>query len=158
MENEKFIFFRYISTIYRNTVKYLDSNFDDIGLGCNQQFFLTYINETQGITMLDLAKLGNFNKATITKAVKKLIESGYVTEESDEKDKRVKHLYVTEKAGKILDEIYDRRIFWEKAIEEKCSPAEIESMLRTLEKIEDCSTKTLNRKGKAAEQEKERRR
>lgn len=110
--------FRYISTIYRNTVKYLDSNFDDIGLGCNQQFFLTYINETQGITMFDLAKLGNFNKGTITKAVKKLIESGYVKEESDERDKRAKHLFVTEKAEIILDEIYDRRTYWEKAIEE----------------------------------------
>lgn len=157
MENEKFQFFRYISTIYRNTVKYLDSNFDDIGLGCNQQFFLTYISETQGITMFDLAKLGNFNKATITKAVKKLIESGYVKEESDERDKRVKHLFVTEKAETILDEIYDRKTYWEKAIEEKCSLEEIERMLRTLEKIEDCSTRTLSRKG-MAEREREGRR
>lgn len=156
MENERFQFFRYISTIYRNTVKYLDSNFDDIGLGCNQQFFLTYISESQGITMFDLAKLGNFNKATITKAVKKLIDSGYVKEESDERDKRVKHLFVTKKAEKILDEIYDRRTYWEKSIEEKCSPEEIESMLQTLKKIEDCSTKTLSRKV-IAEQERERR-
>ena len=107
--------------------------------------------------MFDLAKLGNFNKATITKAVKKLIESGYVKEESDERDKRVKHLFVTEKAETILDEIYDRRTYWEKAIEEKCSLEEIERMLRTLEKIEDCSTRTLSRKG-MAEREREGRR
>lgn len=38
------------------------------------------------------------DKATLTKCVKKLIEIGYVKSVPDERDRRIRHLYPTEKA------------------------------------------------------------
>ena len=136
MEETRQIFLRYISTIYRNTNRYLDTVLEREGLGSGQQFFLTYIYERQGITMYDLAKYGNFDKGTITKAVQKLKDMGYVEVETDLKDKRVRHLYVTDRAREAVERVYEARARWKEQISEGLSGEEIERLSAVLEKME----------------------
>ena len=71
MRQPKPTFLKFISVIQRNTQKYFDSILEDYHIGGGQQFFLVHIYENNGITMYDLAKLGQFDKATVTKAVRK---------------------------------------------------------------------------------------
>lgn len=143
MSNEKYTFLRYLSAIHRSTIRYLDIALWDTGLGCGRQFFLTYIYENPGITMYDLAKTGNFDKGTITKAIQKLDELGYVSICPDERDRRVKHLYLTQTGGQFLDRVYETRRIWKEQITRGISPEELASLSALLEKMDSNSREAL---------------
>lgn len=116
MNQSKTTFLKFISVIQRNTQKYFDSILEEYHIGGGQQFFLVHIYENDGISMYDLAKLGKFDKATVTKAVRKLEELGYVDVRTDEADRRIRHLFVTEKAQPVIERTYYVRKFWRQAL------------------------------------------
>ena len=107
---------RHISIIHRNYTKYMDYELEKNNIGYGQQFFLLCIYESDGITMYDLAKIGKFDKGTVTKAVQKLIEEGYVVYETDIHDRRVKHLHITQKAVPVVEIIYRLKEKWNNLI------------------------------------------
>ena len=72
MRRQSVTFLKYISMIQRNTGRYFDLCLGADQIGSGQQFFLLRIAENEGITMYDLAQLGQFDKGTVTKAVQKL--------------------------------------------------------------------------------------
>lgn len=126
MRQPKPTFLKFISVIQRNTQKYFDSILEDYHIGGGQQFFLVHIHENNGITMYDLAKLGQFDKATVTKAVRKLEELGYVEVRIDETDRRIRHLFATEKAKPVVEKTYNVRKFWREALIEELAISEDE--------------------------------
>lgn len=98
-----------LSVLYRNTQKYYDHVLRSYDIGSGQVIFLMLINENEGITMQDVTRLSEVDKGTTTKSVNRLITQGYVQTRQDEKDKRVKRLYTTEKAAGIMNDIYEYR-------------------------------------------------
>lgn len=64
-------------------------------------------------TARDIATAQRFTKGHISQSNKRLFEKGYITAVKDQKDQRVSHLSLTNKAKKILNELYDvrRKIF-----------------------------------------------
>lgn len=64
-------------------------------------------------TARDIAAAQRFTKGHISQSNKRLFEKGYITAVKDQKDQRVSHLSLTNKAKKILNELYDvrRKIF-----------------------------------------------
>lgn len=115
MEYETF-FTKYISILYRQSNRYYDRELAKYGIGYGQQFFLPRIYEHQGLSMYDLARLGYFDKGTVTKAVQKLEEQGYIRSETDRNDKRIRRLYTTEEALPLIDRVYQVRRQWHKAL------------------------------------------
>ena len=99
----------YVSILHRNTNRYFSSLLEKHRIGSGQQFFLLRIFENEGITMYDLAKLGNYDKGTVTKAVKKLADEGYVVVSVDAEDKRIRHLKTTPKAIPLIEGLYQMR-------------------------------------------------
>ena len=65
--------------------------------------FLTRICENPGINFVDLSNMLKVDKTTTTKAVKKLIEIGYLNKEQDESDKREYNLTPTKKTLEIYE-------------------------------------------------------
>lgn len=102
------------SILYRLTQKFYDKKLSGFQIGSGQIQFLLMIYENEGISMQALAKMGAYDKGTITKSISKLEECGYIRQEMDVHDKRVKCLYTTEKAKAIIAEVYlIRREWWE---------------------------------------------
>lgn len=102
------------SILYRLTQKFYDKKLSGFQIGSGQIQFLLLIYENEGISMQTLAKMGVYDKGTITKSVAKLEEYGYIRQEVDMQDKRAKRLYTTEKAKAIIAEVYlIRREWWE---------------------------------------------
>ena len=116
MEQPNYTFLKFISIIHRNTLRYYDAILEEYHIGGGQQFFLLHISQNEGITMYDLAKLGNFDKGTVTKAVRKLEEQEYVQVRTDESARRIRHLFTTEKARPIIQKIYQVRELWKDAL------------------------------------------
>ncbi|WP_270739462.1 MULTISPECIES: MarR family winged helix-turn-helix transcriptional regulator [Clostridiaceae] len=123
---------KYISMIYRNTNRYFDMALSDTKISSGQYFFLGFISENEGLTMYDLAKMGGFDKGTVTKAVQKLSEMDYVRIETDQNDKRVRHLYLTNKAKPVLERIYATRDHWKHQLVEGFTPEQEQEITETL--------------------------
>lgn len=68
-----------------------------------QFIFLTRICENPGINFIDLSNMLKVDKTTTTKAVQKLIVSGYIDKQSDKNDKRGSNLFPTEKSLEVYD-------------------------------------------------------
>ena len=98
-----------VSTIYRSINKYLDRNLKEYNIGAGQFLFLLKINENEGQIMSELTDSGDFDKATITKTITKLQQLGYITIISDQKDKRKKRIYSTNKFSNIINNLYEIR-------------------------------------------------
>lgn len=94
---------KYISIIQRFSNIYYAEHLSSYQIGCGQQFFLLQIYINPGISLQELAAHGCYDKATATRAVKKLEEEGYVRLETDEEDKRVRHIFPTVKADGVVE-------------------------------------------------------
>lgn len=101
------------SILYRCMHKYYDLALRDLDISAGQVAFLTILNEQEGLTLANLAKICSFDKGNVTKGVQKLEEAGYI-EEKNSTDKRAKLLYLTPKAKNIMSRIYMlKRDWWE---------------------------------------------
>lgn len=89
---------RCISIFDRLMKMYYDHGLSDFEIGWGQQFYVEYLYDNPGASAQEMVKYICVDKATLTKIIKKLTEVDYIKIIVDEKDKRVKHLYLTEKA------------------------------------------------------------
>ncbi|MBT9777950.1 MarR family transcriptional regulator [Clostridium sp. MCC353] len=119
---------KYASIIYRQAQRYFDKELEKHGIGCGQQFFLLHINSNEGISMYDLARLGHFDKGTVTKAVQKLEEEGLIRIEVDPKDRRMRRLYTTRKAEEVVKAAYDLRETWFEILTEGLTDEEVRTI------------------------------
>ena len=70
-----------------------------------QQFYVEYLYDHPGASPQQMADRIRVDKATLTKIIRKLTEVGYIRVVGDQKDRRVKHLYLTEKAVPAAERI-----------------------------------------------------
>lgn len=98
-----------LSVLYRNTQKYFDRMLAPYDIGSGQLTFLLVINENEGITMQEVTRVGEVDKGTTTKSIQRLIDQGYIQTRTDEKDRRVKRLYMTRKGADIMRDVYEVR-------------------------------------------------
>lgn len=85
--------------------KFLDYHLDEYHLGNGQFSILMEVFAHKGISQDSLSKIIGVDKTTIAKSVKKLVENGYVIRKENEKDRRAKKLYPSEKAERIFPKI-----------------------------------------------------
>lgn len=123
------------SLITRGSNIFYDRALAPYGIGAGQQFFLCRIAENEGISMNDLACLGTFDKGTVTRAMQKLYDGGYITCVVDEKDRRIRRLYITEAARPLLDRLYALRLEWESILTSGLSAEEAALAGKLLEKL-----------------------
>ena len=93
-----------VSIIYRHLQIHMNQEFSSFGFGSGQCLFFNHIAKNKGITQKDLSSRLLIDKATTAKAVKKLLDLGYIRMELDQEDKRCHRLYLTEKGESILPE------------------------------------------------------
>ena len=82
------------------------------------------ISEQEGISLQELAKRGNYDKTTVTKAVQKLTEEHLVCSVPDPRDRRIHHLYLTDTAKALIERLYEVRDRWKNQLTEGFSEQE----------------------------------
>ena len=87
---------RWISILDRLMKMYYDRGLADFEIGWGQQFYVEYLYDLPGASAQEMAQCIRVDKATLTKVIKKLLALDYIKVTADEKDKRVKRLYLTE--------------------------------------------------------------
>lgn len=101
---------RYISIMDRLMKMYYDHGLSDFEIGWGQQFYVEYIYDHPGTSAQEMVECIRVDKATLTKVVKKLVQIGYIKVTEDEKDRRIRRLYLTDlavPAAKRIKEIHN---------------------------------------------------
>lgn len=94
-----------INELGRDIRKIFNYHLDGYSLGDGQFKILYEVFNNPGISQDRLSKKRNVDKTTIAKAIKKLINDGYIQKKKDIKDKRIYCLLCTEKAIQLIPEI-----------------------------------------------------
>ena len=92
-------------TLVREIHALYESKFKNYDLQRGQFIFLTRVYENPGISLSDLSYQLKMDKTSITRAIQKLVDSGYINKQQDLNDKRVWHIYTTEKCKGLYTEI-----------------------------------------------------
>lgn len=98
------------AAIYRNMQIFLGNKLCCLEIKNGQYDFFLVISLYEGISQKQLSEHLHIGKSTTAKAVKNLVGKGYVRKEKDEKDRRVDHLYLTDKGRKeapMVEAIFD---------------------------------------------------
>ncbi len=123
------------SILYRSMQKFYDKRLSEYDIGSGQLPFLLLIYEHEGISMQELAKMGAFDKGTITRGLVKLEEQGYIRIETNPKDKRIRQLYTCAKTKDIISAAYMIRREWWEQVTSELKSEEIEQFERIQEYI-----------------------
>jgi len=126
---------------------------DEYGVGSGQHFFLFLVDQQPGITQNEVSRKTDIDKATAAKGICRLEERGYIRRVPDQKDRRVRHLYLTERGKEIIPTI--RNSF--RKVTEICSAeltsGEQEQLFLLLHKVDhSLSTYIETRRGPQNEQ------
>ena len=101
------------------------------------------------MSLQELASFGHFDKATATRAVKKLEEQGYVITKTEVSDRRVRKIYITEKAESVVEKTWVCVEDWENIILDGFTKEERDDAEQILKRMADnARNHMIGRKGK----------
>lgn len=103
MRTPEYKVLRFVGALYRAINSKADSKYKQFNLQKGQYMFITRVCENPGINFMDLSNILKVDKTTTTKAVKKLIDIGYLDKQQDENDKREYKLTPTKKALDVYE-------------------------------------------------------
>lgn len=97
--------FRLIGSISRRATREVNQRVKEYGLDNNLFLYLLRIFENPGLTQYELIQLVEIDKTTMSRALKKLLDMGYIRKEIDLENKNFKKLFPTDRAIGIQKEI-----------------------------------------------------
>ena len=100
-----------------------------------QMHYLEIINEMSNPNVTELATEMQLSKPTVTVALDKLIQKGYVTKIQSDEDRRSSHLHLTKK-GMQINQMHERaHTQFAELMQEALEPEELEKLTVLLEKL-----------------------
>lgn len=111
MENRSFLT-KHMAMIYRASQGYLDSKLKEYNLTSGTYPFILAIYDNEGISQNELSEYVKVDKSLSARAIKKLIELGYVEKIINSEDSRAYKLYLTDSAKEIVPKILNELNGW----------------------------------------------
>ena len=133
---------RYLSILDRLMRMYYDRGLAEFEIGWGQQFYVEYLYDHPGASQQEMVECIRVDKATLTKSIQKLVKIGYVHENYDKRDRRVKKLYLTSKAIPAAEKIKRIHSAFYEAITSGLSEEQIDFTEKNLRQM----TENLNQK------------
>jgi len=109
--------------------------FKEVQLSKGQYIYLVRIFENEGIIPERLAARIKVDRTTLSRAVKKLEENGFILKESDKENKKIKHLYTTAKGKQAVQLIIRENNYSNKVAIQQLSALERKNLAEMLKKI-----------------------
>lgn len=109
-------FGKLIRAITANINLYIGSSIEQYGIKRGQFEYFLLIYSSPGINQLELARMKNVGKASVTKALKILEEGDFIYRLQDEKDKRNFRCYISEDGKSIVNHLMQVKIEAEKEV------------------------------------------
>lgn len=126
---------RWFSVFHRLPLSFIAEGLKDYNIGSGQIMFLLELYFMDGVSQEELSSYLNINEANTARAIKKLEKEGYVIRKRDEKDKRIKRIYLTEKAFEIKPIVLELMNQWEDKMLKSLTSVEREVFIDLLKKV-----------------------
>ena len=126
---------REIGMISRALDSISNIEFKEIELTRGQYLYLVRICEHPGIIQEKLAEMIKVDRTTTARAIKRLEEKGMVQSAADQKNKKIKKLYPTDKGKKIYPFIIREHHYSNQVALKGLTSAEVEQLQRMLKKV-----------------------
>lgn len=136
---------RSISMIYRIGRWHMESQLtENTDLSGGQHTFLFYLYHHDGATQEEISRALSIDKASTARAIQKLEEKNYVTRVSNEKDKRVNHVHLTQKGWTSEKELKKNAQAWKAILVDGLNNEELQMMETIIEKLSNNASKYKN--------------
>lgn len=109
--------------------------FKTLSLTKGQYLYLVRIGENPGIIQEKVADMLKVDRTTAARAIQKLVDNNFVEKRVDEKNKKIKKLYVTEKGEAIWPYIARENRYSNVVALKGFSTKEAEALHKALEKV-----------------------
>jgi DNA-binding MarR family transcriptional regulator len=96
-------------TSYRESFADAKKTLDKYSIGIAHHKVLHLISMYEGITISELLKKLKITKQSLNRVLKDLIKLETIFFEKDQKDTRVKHIFLNDKGQKIFDEVFSNQ-------------------------------------------------
>ena len=104
----------------------------EIGVRAGTWFSLTLLAKKDGMSQGELSQSFEVDPSRVTRLAKKLEREGLLRRERDPEDQRVVRIYLTEKGRGLVEDLYERRVRFERRIHGVLSFEEREALRRVL--------------------------
>lgn len=126
---------QYICFFYKKFQRYCEEKLKPYNLTNGLYTYLIFIHKKPGSTLNEISKALKVDKALTTRAIKKLIEYGYVEKIVNEKDSRAFNIYSTEKCDEAMVKMKNLFVEWEKITLKGFSKEETENFQALFKKV-----------------------
>lgn len=110
-------------------------------------YFMYIVNHGNGLSQDEITHALEIDKATTARALKNLEDNGYIERKSDEKDKRIKRVFLTKKGADIKDELKKAAEVWEEKVTHGIEEEKMEIFLDVLDKMKENMIKQKKKEG-----------
>ena len=138
---------KWIWLIQRKNRIYLDRRLHRFNLGSGQIRFLLALHGEKKINLEHLTEQLNVDKATTTRAIKKLESEGYVEREQDNRDHRISQIHLTTKGEELLPEIMNILKELTDALTTGLSQEDVEMVFDILKRMSENATRMTDPNG-----------
>ena len=123
----------WIAVLYRSGATWISNGLQPLKIGRGQYALLSELFYCDGVSQSELAQTLRLDKGTTARALRKLEDAGYVVRERDEADRRVYHVYLTDKARGVKDSLHSVMHGWSDTLTEGFSDGEQRQILAFLQ-------------------------
>ena len=128
-------FSKAISAIYRKSNIHYDRELRKLGLKSGMMMYIMCLCDNPGISQEEMAKDLMIDKSTVAKAIKQLVEEGYVLRSQSEVDNREYILQPSAKALKVYEQLNRTQEAWFQTLTAGMTEVERTLFLSLLDKI-----------------------
>jgi DNA-binding MarR family transcriptional regulator len=123
--------------ITKSSQAYMAERLKEFGIGTGQYPLLGFLYSKQNLNQDKIAVILGVDKASVTKAVRKLLKTGFIARKPDAKDKRMYRITLTEKALNYRDKLLGIEDDWQKILLNGFLPEEKKILEGILGKIRE---------------------
>lgn len=129
---------REIGKIYRCLDSISNIEFKQFDLAKGQYAYLVRICENPGIIQERVSEMLKVDRATASRAIQKLEQSGFISKENAPKNKKVLLLFPTKKGQEVYEILHEEEKYSNKVALQDISKEEQKLLLTLLKKIRTC--------------------
>lgn len=101
-----------ISRVFRMGQTFMNERAKEYGLSSGLFFYLLELSEQDGLTLQELSQAVDVDNGYTTRAIKKLLDMGYVNKVQNPSDSRSSIIYLTDKGKDISIEVKNIFLEW----------------------------------------------
>ncbi len=122
--------------INERTLRLLADTHESVGITAPEFAIMVILSEHDNVSSRDINKTTGIDKATITRALDRLIDKGLISRLKSKTDSRLIKLKLTAKGKKTFGQIEENALAWERDFVKGVKVTELNNLLNILSKLD----------------------